>query len=117
MKAAEFPLVISPNLGCPRIFTLEGIKKGETIPLVVAGRYGEFTSPLRDAFQGTLYLRPSSGQDEDTKDIPLYLSHEPQEITDWNLLSDFSEVEGTQKIMNSELHYHIKLSIKYSLIH
>ena len=66
MKAAEFPLVMSPNLGCPRIVTLEGIKKGETIPLVVAGRYGEFTSPLRDAFQATLYLRPSSGQDEDS---------------------------------------------------
>ncbi len=107
MKAAEFPLVISPNLGCPRIVTLEGIKKGETIPLVVAGRYGEFTSPLRDAFQGTLYLRPSSGQDEDAKDIPLYPAQDPQEITDWNLLSDFSEVEGTQKIMNSELHYHV----------
>jgi predicted MPP superfamily phosphohydrolase len=107
MKAAEFPLVISPNLGCPRIVTLEGIKKGETISLIIAGRYGQFSCPLRDAFQGTLYLRPSSSQDEDAKDIPLYLAHDPQEITDWNLLSDFSEVEGTQKIMNSELHYHV----------
>jgi len=107
MKAAEFPLVISPNLGCPRIVTLEGIKKGETISLIIAGRYGQFSSPLGDAFQGTLYLRPSSSQDEDAKDIPLYLAHDPQEITDWNLLSDFSEVEGTQKIMNSELHYHV----------
>lgn len=107
MKTKEFPLIVSPNLGCPKIISLEGIRRGETISLIIAGRYGQFSSPLGDAFQGTLYLRPSSGQDEDTKDIPLYLAHDPQEITDWNLLSDFSEVEGTQKIMNSELHYHV----------
>jgi predicted MPP superfamily phosphohydrolase len=107
MKETEFPLIISPNLGCPKIISLEGIKRGETISLIIAGQYGQFSSPLGDAFQGTLYLRPSSSQDEDAKDIPLYLAHDPQEITDWNLLSDFSEAEGTQKIMNSELHYHV----------
>ncbi len=107
MKTTEFPLIMSPKLGCPKIISLEGIKRGETISLIIAGRYGQFSSPLRDAFQGTLYLRPSSGQDEDAKDIPLYPAQDPQEITDWNLLSDFSEVEGTQKIMNSELHYHV----------
>jgi predicted MPP superfamily phosphohydrolase len=107
MKTKEFPLIMSPNLGCPKIISLEGIKRGETISLIITGQYGQFSSPLGDAFQGTLYLRPSSSQDEDAKDIPLYLAHDPQEITDWNLLSDFSEVEGTQKIMNSELHYHV----------
>jgi len=107
MKKTEFPLIMSPNLGCPKIISLEGIKKGGTISLIIAGRYGQFSSPLGDAFEGTLYLRPSSSQDEDAKDIPLYLARVPREITDWNLLSDFFEVEGTQKIMNSELHYHV----------
>jgi hypothetical protein len=62
MKTIEFPLVISPNLGCPRIFSLEGLKKGETIPLIIAGLYGEFKFPLRDAFEGILYLRLSYSQ-------------------------------------------------------
>jgi predicted MPP superfamily phosphohydrolase len=107
MKAAEFPLVVSPNLGCPRIVTLEGMEKGETIPLIVAGRYGEFTSPLRDAFEGIFFLRLSYSQGEDAIDIPLHPAGDPQEIKDWNLLADFSNVEDTQQILNSELHYHV----------
>ena len=65
MKAAEFPLVISPNLGCPRILSLEGLKKGETIPLIIAGRYAEFKSRLRDAFEDIFFLRLSYSQGED----------------------------------------------------
>ena len=107
MKAAEFPLVISPNLGCPKIMSLEGIKRGETISLIIAGRYGEFTSPLRDAFEEILFLRLSYSQGEDALDIPLYPAQDPQEIKDWNLLSDFSGIEDIQQILNSELHYNV----------
>lgn len=77
MKAAEFPLVISPNLGCPKIVSLEGLKRGETIPLIVAGRYGEFISPLRDAFEGIFFLRLSYSQGQDALDIPLYPAQDP----------------------------------------
>jgi predicted MPP superfamily phosphohydrolase len=107
MKAAEFPLVISPNLGCPRIVTLAGIKKGETVPLVVAGRYGEFTSPLRDAFEGIFFLRLSHSLGEGAIDIPLYPVDDPEEIKDWNLLCDFTTIDETQQIFNSELHYNV----------
>ena len=53
MKGAEFPLIMSPNLGCPRITSLEGLKKGETIPLIIAGMYGEFTSPFGERHEVT----------------------------------------------------------------
>jgi hypothetical protein len=107
MKTIEFPLVISPNLGCPRIVSLEGLKKGERIPLIIAGQYGEFKSPLRDAFEGIFCLRLSYCQGEDALDIPLHPVHDPEEIKDWNLLGDFTSIDGTQQIFNSELHYNV----------
>ena len=107
MKAIEFPLIISPNLGCPRIVSLEGLKKGEKIPLIFAGLYGEFTSPLRDAFEGVFYLRPCDSLSETALDIPLYPVDDPEEIKDWNLLCDFTGIDETQQIFNSELHYNV----------
>ena len=107
MKEAEFPLVLSPNLGCPRIVSLEGLKKGETIPLIIAGRYGEFACPLRDTFEGMFYLRLCDSLGENAQDIQLHPVDDPQEIRDWNLLCDFTTIDGTQKIFNSELHYNV----------
>jgi hypothetical protein len=107
MKGAEFPLIMSPNLGCPRIVSLEGLKKGETIPLIIAGLYGEFTSPLRDAFEGVLYLRLCDSLGGNSHDIPLHPVDDPEEIRDWNLLCDFTSIDGTQRILNSELHYNV----------
>ena len=104
IKAIEFPLVISPNLGCPEIVSVEEIKKGKPIPLIVATQYGEFTSPLKEMFAGMLHLQPS---DEQTKEILLEVVDEPIEITDWNLLSDFPEIHATREIINSELHYNV----------
>lgn len=107
MNTQEFPLVISPKLGCPKIAAVEEIKSGKSISLIIAGKYGEFTSPLKDAFEGTLYLRPSYSEGEGVREIPLYLTHDPEEITGWNLLSDFSEMEDTRELINSELHYNV----------
>ncbi|HUT71852.1 MAG TPA: metallophosphoesterase [Desulfatiglandales bacterium] len=107
MKPIEFPLLISPNLGCPRIVSLEGLKKGEKIPLILAGLYGEFTSPLRDAFEGVFYLRPYDSLSETALDIPLYPVDDPEEIKDWNLLCAFTSIDETQQILNSELHYNV----------
>ncbi|UCH08351.1 MAG: metallophosphoesterase [Deltaproteobacteria bacterium] len=107
MERAEFPLIMSPNLGCPRIVSLEGLKKGETIPLIIAGLYGEFASPLRDAFEGVFCLRLCDSLGGNAHDIPLHPVDDPEEIKDWNLLSDFTSIDGTQRIFNSELHYNV----------
>jgi hypothetical protein len=56
MERAEFPLIVSPNLECPRITSLEGLKKGETSPLIIAGLYGEFTSPFGERDEVTAKL-------------------------------------------------------------
>ena len=103
MKTTEFPLIISPNLGCPEIVSVKELK-GKTIPLIVAGQYGEFVSPLKEIFEGAFYLRPSDGS---PAKIPLCLKDEPKEITSWNLLSEFSDTDATREIINSELHYEI----------
>jgi len=104
MKPIEFPLVISPNLGCPEIVSVKELMKRETIPLIIAGRYGEFISPLKEIFEGAFYLRPSDGG---SPDISLYIMDDPKEITNWNLLSEFSGLAATREIINSELHYNV----------
>lgn len=105
MKPTEFPLIISPNLGCPEIVSVEELKKEKTtIPLIVAGQFGEFVSPVKEIFEGAFYLRPSDGG---SAEIPLYIMDDPKEITSWNMLSDFSNLSATREIINSELHYNI----------
>ena len=104
MEQTEFPIIISPNLGCPEIVSVEELKKGKTIRLIMAGHYGEFASPLRQEFEGALYLRPSDGGGAE---IPLSIMDDPKEITDWNLLSAFSNIGATREIINSELHYNV----------
>ena len=70
-KLDEFPLIISPNLGCPRIVSIEELEHGQTIPLIIAGQYSDSITPLKSEFLGTLCLRCSSSNREDkiTKDI------------------------------------------------
>jgi 3',5'-cyclic AMP phosphodiesterase CpdA len=105
----KFPLIISPNLGCPLIISVKELEQGKTIPLIIAGKYSGSKIPLRNEFIGTLYLRRSDSHkgDKNTADILLSLKDEPVEITNWNQLSDFNSIEETREIINSELHYQI----------
>jgi len=108
MKMNDFPLIISPNLGCPLIISLDELKQEKTIQLIIAGQYSLPTIPLNGEFLGTLYLRRSNSNIEgDHKDILLSIKGEPREIVDWNRLSEFDCIEGTRKIINSELHYKV----------
>ena len=103
----EFPMVLSPNLGCPGIVSLEDLANGDLITLVIAGDYGESAFPLKDAFDGALYIRRSFNEDGNTDPIPLVAVEDPEEIRDWNLLSDISSLEDTLYMINSELHYNV----------
>ena len=94
MERNEFPLVVSPSLGCPEIVSVEDLKKGGTIPLVVAGRFGEINCPLRCQFEGIFFLRPADGG----KDIPLTLASDPEEIVDWDVLTDLCDLSSTRAI-------------------
>ncbi|MCP4255818.1 MAG: hypothetical protein GY775_20945, partial [Candidatus Scalindua sp.] len=103
----EFPLIISPNLGCPHIISIDEIKQGETFTLVIAGRYGELTTPLKDGFKGTLFLRTSSSSCKISKEIKLLIKGELEEIAEWNNLSDINNIEDTRDLINSEFHYNV----------
>lgn len=107
MNQTDFPLILSPNLGCPEIFYVEELRTGNNISLVVAWQCGEFNAPLKKALGGNLFLRPSYGDVDAGQFIPLHLAGEPEEIKDWNLLSDLSGPEDTRNLINSELHYNV----------
>lgn len=103
----DFPIVISPNLGCPLIVSLEELAQKNAFPLIIAGRHGGAAIPLQDEFVGALYLRRSYENTGNHADIPLVVHDKPQEITDWNQLSDFKNAEDTRAIINSEFHYKV----------
>ena len=103
----EFPLIISPNLGCPHIIPIDKIKQGKTFTLVIAGRYGELTTPLKEGFKGTLFIRASRSSGKALKDIQLTIKGGLEEIVDWNVLSDFNDIEDTRELINSEYHYNV----------
>lgn len=107
VETHDFPLIISPNLGCPLIISLDELKHGKTIPLIIAGRYSGSATPLSGEFKNTLYLRRSRGNGEQCKEIPLVITDEPEEIIDWNQLSDIKDTEDTRRIINSEFHYKV----------
>ncbi|ODS33047.1 MAG: hypothetical protein SCARUB_01809 [Candidatus Scalindua rubra] len=103
----EFPLIISPNLGCPHIISTDELKQGNTFTLIIAGCYGELTTPLKDGFKGTLFLRTSYSSGKASKDIQLSIKGELEEIVEWNKLSDINDVEDTRDLINSEYHYNV----------
>lgn len=104
MKLSEFPLIISPNLGCSEIISVEELENGKTIPLIVACQYGEFSSPVKEIFEGRIFLQRSDGK---SAKIPVKIMNEPKEIKDWNVLSKFSNLQATKEIINNELHYNV----------
>jgi hypothetical protein len=99
-------LVITPNLGCPKIISVDEILLGTArIDIILADQSGEFIfakDPFKDAFN----LVPSFPEDGQNQ-IQLEVNDNPEEITEWNKLFDFKRPEETQLLINSELHYNV----------
>ncbi|VVB86290.1 3',5'-cyclic adenosine monophosphate phosphodiesterase CpdA [uncultured archaeon] len=102
----KFPSVITPNLGCPKIISVDEILQGKaTIDIILADQSGElFYSD--DLFKDAFELVPSFPEDK-TNHIQLEINGHPEEITEWNKLFDFSNLEETQLLISSELHYNV----------
>lgn len=100
MISDEFPLVLSPNLGCPRIVELAN---GDvTIPLIVAGQYGDGAIPNKELFQGLFRLVPS--YEGEGREADLVIQEDPLMLSDWNQLPHFENCEDTQMLISGELH-------------
>lgn len=100
-------IILSPSLGCPHIVGVDDISSGSGISLIIAGRYGEFSSPLKDVFNGLLFLRPSNPVEGGDVRIPLIPVKDPEEMTDWNSLTSLNDADDTRELINSELHYNV----------
>jgi hypothetical protein len=100
LNLKEFPVVLSPNLGCPELVSVDDVK----IPLIFATQPDQFIQPSSAMLIGTLSLRSCNGTQVK---IPLKPSGPVTEIADWNRLTDFREVRATREILNSELHYNV----------
>lgn len=109
MNTDDFPVVISPNLGCPLIVSLDDLADEDRCPvrLIVAYRSSDKGCPSRELFTGRLSLVPSYQENLPITEIPLTLKGDPTEITNWNALADFTSSDDTRLLINNEIHYHI----------
>lgn len=110
MNSDEFPLILSPNLGCPLIVEVDEDLAGSPdleLTLIVAGRYGEFDSPVKELAGGRLFLRPSDPGATGLPNKVDLATGDPIEIKDWNLLADFKKPDETRHLINNILHYDI----------
>jgi predicted phosphodiesterase len=105
MSAVDFPLIISPNLGCPKIISIDEVEQGKTIDIILAGQYGEYSNISKEMFEGVFKL-VSSFKEDKMDEISLVID-DIEELTGWNRLFDFSSTEETQHLINSEFHYNV----------
>ena len=103
MDHSEFPLVLSPNLGCPHIVELTDDEVA--FDLLVATRHPDHLVPTRKMFEGVFRLVPS--YDGQGRDVDLIVVGEPCLVSDWNQLSDFSDLRETRLLVSRELHYKV----------
>ncbi len=103
------PTIISPNLGCPCIASVEEIFEGTSraIPLVIATGFGDLSTAPDFTLPGKLLLRPSFSEDGDPGPISLEIRDSPIEIIDWHSLPSFSEAHDTRLLINRVLHYDV----------
>ena len=102
MEPGAFPILLSPNLGCPHILPLG---QEAEFCILVATRQPDHLAPTREVFEQAFRLVPSF--DGDGRDIELAVVGEPRTVSDWNHLSDFAELAETRLLVNSELHYKV----------
>ena len=105
MLPPDFPMVLSPNLGCPKLVDISN--KDLSFPMVIAMKTPAGTIPSLQSFKGRFRLEPSHANGEEGTPIALEIETEPVELTDWNKLFPFGDTEDTQYLINSELHYHV----------
>ncbi len=102
----EFLSVINPNLGCPKIISVDEILQGTaTIDIILADQSGELFYS-EDLFKDAFELVPSYTEAKHDH-IQLEICDHPREIKEWNKLFDFSRLEETQSLISSELHYNV----------
>ncbi|MBW7956860.1 MAG: metallophosphoesterase [Deltaproteobacteria bacterium] len=103
---SELPIIISPNLGCPVIVSVKDLASGSDLTLIVASRSDGANLAYERLFKDRLFLRISYAETGSEAEIKLTLRG-CEEIKEWNRLHDFSDLDETRTIINSELHYKV----------
>lgn len=109
MAKEDFLVVISPNLGCPIIVSVDELADARhpSIPLIVASQDGARATPLKGRFDDSLWIRPSYVEDGLPEAIKLIVQDDPVELEDWSTLTAFNEADDTRLLINKEVHYNV----------
>ncbi|MGO9566460.1 MAG: hypothetical protein ACLP5H_02855 [Desulfomonilaceae bacterium] len=108
MTPQNFPFVLSPNLGCPHLWSVEELgKPDDGMALIVADQPGSRSPLLKESLRDKLSLGPSCRNGLSIESIPLEIISDPIEIRDWDTLSAFPDLDDTRKLINKVLHYQV----------
>ncbi|MEJ2716199.1 MAG: metallophosphoesterase [Deltaproteobacteria bacterium] len=109
MAKEDFPVVISPNLGCPIIVSLDELRDPQrpSIPLIIASQDGPGAAPLKSRFDDSLRIRPCYMVEGLPEEIKLNVQGDPVELKDWSTLSAFNSAHDTRLLINKEVHYNV----------
>ncbi len=102
----DFPFILSPNLGCPHLWSLEEVRDSVSMVLALSCRECS-ASPEHLLSTIRLSLKPSFPDRGPSRPIPLAVVGEPMEIPDWDTLPGRLDVDATRKRINKMLHYDV----------
>jgi len=115
MSCDDLFLILSPNLGCPQLISMDDLKNKKPFTILIAEKWDSGISPLKSIFEGRFFLTPSypekCGNHSLGHGIPkricLKVAKDPEEITDWDVLRVFKCPDDTRWLLSDELHYNV----------
>ena len=111
MTASKQFLVLSPNLGCPRLIYKDQLMtgrsgEGKSITVLIASNEWQDCSPELEVFRDQFLLRPSGARPgSHPLDLKLCPAGPPRELVDWDCPGEFDDADDTQWYLSRELHY------------
>ncbi|MEW6369249.1 MAG: metallophosphoesterase [Acidobacteriota bacterium] len=97
-------MVLSPNLGCPRLLAQAHLEQGKPLALLIASDEWPDGCPQAKLFEDGFTLR-AVGSKAPGGVLKLRPAGAPKELTDWDCLGEFTDAEDTQWRLSRELHY------------
>lgn len=107
MKLESMLRVLSPNLGCPLIVSLQGHFVNDYWPLrfIVAAKPSDGDATSRELASLKLTLEPIT--EGWNGGIALEIAGPPRRIDDWNSLTQLQRIDDTRLLFNKILHYQV----------
>ena len=99
-------LVLSPNLGCPRLIPLADLAAGQPISVLIASSEWKDCAPQQSVFQDRFLLQPANCPPGSRPPrLELRPAAAPRQLVEWDSLRPFRDADDTWWVLSRELQY------------